>query len=452
MNGINTSVTGKITEEQRLAELKRLESSYAMYERAKVEMVENRKKIKDQFGNPKYSASSIESTMEMIDNMQKDIVEQYTVYGGDAEHLNNIDINAITSETTKVETNEEEEFEAPKEVKIGDGVMEYLKTMSDDSDDEKTTTAKYSAYKDDEEFDASKVKEQFDVIPLPSKGEAYANKIKTMPVSYLTAYDENIIVSPNLYRDGTFLDVLLKNKILNPAVDPKDLLPGDRDAIILWLRATGYGNEFPVTVTDDQTGKEFSTVIDLSKINYKEFNLKGDENGWFEYELPVSKDKIKFTFLTQGENDTLKEKDTAEDIAIKREELIDMSERIEKLKKDALSKTFNKKFAKRIDEAIKTLEDWHDNIEVQQETRISHSLTNRLIKMVKSVNGVTDKKFIREYVVKMNIRDSAALRKYVIENEPGLDFNIDVERPQSLGGGSMTTFLTLDQFIFLNIA
>ena len=72
--------------------------------------------------------------------------------------------------------------------------------------------------------------------------------------------------------------------------------------------------------------------------------------------------------------------------------------------------------------------------------------------MVKSVNGVTDKKFIKEYVVKMNIRDSAALRKYVIENEPGLDFNIDVERPQSLGGGSMTTFLTLDQFIFLNIA
>ena len=57
---------------------------------------------------------------------------------------------------------------------------------------------------------------------------------------------------------------------MNPAVDPKDLLPGDRDAIILWLRATGYGNEFPVTVTDNETGKEFTTNIDLSQYYTKE--------------------------------------------------------------------------------------------------------------------------------------------------------------------------------------
>jgi hypothetical protein len=328
--------------------------------------------------------------------------------------------------------------------------MEYLQSISDKPTQKETTT--YSTYKDEDEFDVSKIKEQFDVIPLPSKGEGYANKMKTIPVSYLTAYDENIIVSPNLYRDGTFIDVLLRNKVLNPAVDPKDLLPGDRDAIVLWLRATGYGNEFPVTVTDDQTGKEFSTVIDLSKINYKEFNLKGDENGWFEFVTPSTKDKIKFTFLTYAENIEIIEKDKEEDVAIKKEELLDISKRLEKYKKDSLSKTYNKKFVKRIDDAISTLEDWSDNIVVENRTTISHTLTNRLIKMIKSVNGVTDRKFIKEYVVKMNIRDSSALRKYVIEHEPGLDFNIEVERPQSLGGGSMTTFLTFDQFIFLNIA
>ena len=61
------------------------------------------------------------------------------------------------------------------------------------------------------------------------------------------------------------------------------------------------------------------------------------------------------------------------------------------------------------------------------------------------------RKYIEDYVYKMNVRDSSALRKYISENEPGIDFNITVERPESLGGGSIRMFLTLDQFIFLNI-
>ena len=52
----------------------------------------------------------------------------------------------------------------------------------------------------------------------------------------------------------------------------------------------------------------------------------------------------------------------------------------------------------------------------------------------------------------MNVRDSSALRRYITDNEPGIDFNVTVEKPASLGGGSLTMFLTLDQFIFLNIA
>jgi hypothetical protein len=38
------------------------------------------------------------------------------------------------------------------------------------------------------------------------------------------------------------------------------------------------------------------------------------------------------------------------------------------------------------------------------------------------------------------------------QNEPGVDYNITVDRPESLGGGSFKTFLQLDQFLFLNIA
>ena len=82
----------------------------------------------------------------------------------------------------------------------------------------------------------------------------------------------------------------------------------------------------------------------------------------------------------------------------------------------------------------------------------NHALTNRLNLLIMAVNGITDKKYISDFIRKMPVRDSSALRKYITNNEPGVDYNITVERPESLGGGSVTTFLQLDQFLFLNIA
>lgn len=442
----------RISEKERLNELKRLKNSYAMYERAKKESIEKRKNMKDQYGNKKYSDNSIESTIEIMENMQNDILEQYLKYGGSKEDLlsedveygsydSNEEVNDVVNETTNSQQN----------IKVGDGVMDYLAKMSAKNESDSTETNIKNKMKP-ELFDTDKIKEQFDIIPLPSKGKPYQNKIDKLPIGFLTAYDENIIVSPNLYKDGTFIDYLLKAKILNPAIEAGDLLPGDRDAIILWLRATGYGNEFPVTVTDDETGREFSTVVDLSKIQFKDFNLESDENGWFTYTLPVSKDEIKFNFLSYNEQKELFEQEKSDDAGIKREEIKTISDRLILFKKDDIAKNLNKQFVKRIDEAIKMLDEWYYKIPEENKYGITHTLTNKMIKMIKSVNGVTDRKFIREYVVKMNIKDASTFRKYVLDNEPGLDYTIEVERPESLGGGSMTTFLTLDQYIFLNIA
>ena len=60
--------------------------------------------------------------------------------------------------------------------------------------------------------------------------------------------------------------------------------------------------------------------------------------------------------------------------------------------------------------------------------------------------------YISEYVNNMNVRDALAIRRYISENEPGLDYTVTVERPESLGGGSMPVFLSLDEYVFLNIA
>lgn len=440
----------KMTEQERISNLKRIEASYIMYMNSKEEANKKYSAIDPKTNEPIYTKKSLDETITLMDNMINEIVDEYTIYGGDPENLKKLQINDYNEEIRIEDKHEVSENNRLAEVNtIKNSVDKYLETLeTNDKNKSKIVLNRSQLY----DFDSSKIKEAFDTIPLPSKGECYDNKLSKIPVAYLTAYDENIIASPNLYRDGTFIDYLLKAKILNPYIDPDNLLPGDRDAIILWLRRTGYGDEFPASVTDNETGKVFETVIDLSKINYKEFTLMGDENGWFSYTLPVSKDEIKFTYLTYGELQKLNELEEKENISIRQKELKLMSDKLEYFKKSNISQVVSKQFSKRIDEAIKTINEWYESIDIEADTQISHAVTNKMISSIKSINGITDPKFIKEYVVKMNIRDSSSLRKYMFENEPGVDYTIEVERPKSLGGGSMSTFLTFDQYIFLNYA
>ena len=83
--------------------------------------------------------------------------------------------------------------------------------------------------------------------------------------------------------------------------------------------------------------------------------------------------------------------------------------------------------------------------------KFNHLLTNRLNLLIMAVDGITDRQYIADFIRKMNVRDSTSLRKYMQKNEPGIDYTIKVERPESLGGGSFETFLQLDQYLFLNI-
>ena len=82
---------------------------------------------------------------------------------------------------------------------------------------------------------------------------------------------------------------------------------------------------------------------------------------------------------------------------------------------------------------------------------MTFELTDRLLLQTVSINGITDRKYIESYIFNMNVKDAAAYRRYILNNEPGVDFDIEVERPESLGGGSIKSFLRLDQFIFINV-
>ena len=423
-------------------------ASYEMYERTKQETAEFMKsrEIKETHERM-YTDEQIDEQIKMIENAQKSVYDDFIARGGNPDDLYVAGKKKRKSRTGK---RIQDEISASMMNISGSTAPASVATVAKDVVAVKATE---SLMNKDVEYIPKKTSfdshETFDMIPLPSKGEAYKTKTSKVPVSYLTAYDENMIIAPNLYRDKLIIDTMLEQKVMSDEVAPADMLEGDREAIILFLRASGYGNEYPITATDDVTGVEFETTVDLSEIKYKPFNLKGDANGYFEFELPLSKDVVKFRFLSHQNNLDLQKFEQMENEVLKKARLAYFASEIEDFIEtdEVLDKTEKLK----VKEAIRTIDNWAEKID-EEELLYTHSVTNRLEMSIMSVNGVTDRDFIKRYVRNMNVRDSSALRKYISDNEPGLDYNITINKPESLGGGSMPAFLQLDQLIFLNIA
>ena len=429
-----------------LKKLKTFKESYFMYEKTKKETEERMREAMNPDGSKKWSEENIKEKIALIQSMQDEVLEKYIYIGGNVEDLTTGNTSSNTHATKKNILKPQKKTEKKKTI-ISKNDEKKLKEENFETENI-VTQKEVPLLKNN--WDNISFNESFDVIPLPSKGECYDTNMSTIAVSYLTANDENMIVSPNLYRDGLILDYLLKAKIKNKDIDPDDLIEGDREAIILWLRATSYGTQYPITVTDNKTGVEFDTVVDLTQIKHKPFTLKGDGEGCFDFTLPVSKDNVKFRFLTHGDIKQIDEIETEEQVNIKKERLNSIVEELNTFIENETVLTKEEKT--KLYEAKRNIKKWTEKLETDNELGYTHKLTNRLELSIVSINNNDDREFISDYVKNMNVKDSLSLRRYINDNEPGLDYAVTVERPESLGGGSMPVFLSLDEYIFLNIA
>ena len=122
-----------------------------------------------------------------------------------------------------------------------------------------------------------------DVVPLPTQGVFYKNKKKSIKVGYLTANDENILMAGGTDMTQT----LLRAKIYEPDVRIEDLMEGDIEAILVFLRNTAFGPELTVNVTDPATGKQFETTVVLDELSINQGQVPS-EDGTFTTLLPKS--------------------------------------------------------------------------------------------------------------------------------------------------------------------
>ena len=428
----------KLTEEQE-NEIKTLLENNKMLEKTKKE-AESRGKAQ---------------SVKQIERAQQEVID----------HINSIDPTVLGSSnkktslsSTKKQVKQVNLFQ-DTDMSIFDILEENNKVMEEEkeiknvetsSNDEYDMTPSETTIADNSNFNDIDPTLKYDIIQLPSNGQCYRNKVDRVPVAFLTAYDENIITSPNLYKDGLVIDYLLKSKVVNSEINVEDLVSGDADAIILYLRATSYGPEFPIVVNDPDTGEQIDTIIDLTKLKPRDFKLIGDENGHFEYTTPILKDKIKFRYLTRKQERQLRQETELEGYGTKAMMLARESESL----KAALmnDKYVNDNDKKIIRAAISAMEKWSKKLKDVNNSEFTKIMTNNMQLQIVAVNGNYDREYIRKYINQMPARDSLMLRKYINDNRPGINFDIEVERPESLGGGSFKTFLNWDDSVFLNIS
>ena len=208
-------------------------------------------------------------------------------------------------------------------------------------------------------------------VELPSKGLVYPTdhplSSGKVEIKYMTAKEEDILTNQSYIQKGTVLNKLLDSVILTEGVNQKDLILGDKNAVLVATRILGYGAEYKFTYRGEEK------TIDLSTLENKEFDesliTKGKNE--FNFTLPNSKTPITYKILTG-----------ADELKIDRE-----LEGLKKINKNA-----------------------------------APELSTRLKYIITSVNGETGAKEIREFVDTFLLAiDSKALRRHLRDTQPDVD-------------------------------
>jgi len=219
-----------------------------------------------------------------------------------------------------------------------------------------------------------------ETIELPSKGLVYPKEnplsLGKVEMRYLTAKDEDILTSRNLINKGATIlfDRLLKSIIVSD-INLDDIIESDKEALLVAARVLSYGKDYSIKISDpDYLSNEMVINIDLTKDlpdkEISDWSIYQNKNE-FDFTLPRSKVNVTFRLLTHG-------------------------------------------ISKKLDNELAAAK--KGNIEVIPENVMT------LQNIIVAVNGDRDRSSINKFVSEMPMADSSALKKYIGEINPGLNW------------------------------
>ena len=223
-------------------------------------------------------------------------------------------------------------------------------------------------------------------VELPSKGLCYPeghplHNQETIEIKFMTAKEEDILSSRALLKKGIAIERFIQSVIVDRKIKAKDLLVGDRNAILIAARVSGYGNVYETQVSCPACGERtrFSFDLNEKKVTETEENedVKALGDGTFQITMPYSKFNIVFRLLTGADEAYL----TA----------------------TAASK--------------------------KKATKVDSILIEQYERMVASIEGHSDRSIIKKYVENMPTLDSRHLRKCYASVTPDVNIKEHFECP-----------------------
>tara|TARA_B100000886_G_scaffold46904_1_gene28822 strand:+ start:3633 stop:4418 length:786 start_codon:yes stop_codon:yes gene_type:complete len=158
-------------------------------------------------------------------------------------------------------------------------------------------------------------------VELPSEGKFYASdhplyNQKTIEIKQMTAKEEDILSSMTLIKNGVALERLLESVIIDKNIKPETLLLGDRNAIIIAARVSGYGMEYRTEIRCPkcQTDQKFGFNLSSAKTRTTSTIMNQLEDGVslvnneFRVTLPKSKLQVGLKLLNGIDESSISDK------------------------------------------------------------------------------------------------------------------------------------------------
>ena len=219
-------------------------------------------------------------------------------------------------------------------------------------------------------------------VELPSKGKYYPeshplHNQDTIEIRHMTAKDEDILTSAALLKKGIAIERFLQNIVVDKRIKVSDLLIGDKNAVVIASRITGYGAEYQTSVTCPSCGANVENSFDLDACEvtehdaYEELGVRKTENNTFLIHLDKLNMDVEVRLLT-GRDEAY---------------LLQISEKRRK---------------KKLPES---------------------NLTEQLRRIIVSVNGQTDTSYISSFIEHVPAMDSRKLRTTYQKLVPNIDMS-----------------------------
>tara|TARA_B100001094_G_scaffold190374_1_gene184371 strand:- start:5933 stop:6802 length:870 start_codon:yes stop_codon:yes gene_type:complete len=245
-----------------------------------------------------------------------------------------------------------------------------------------------------------------EMINLPSAGKFYPpghplHNSSNIEIKYMTAKEEDILTSRSLVKAGVAIDRVLENLIVDKSININSLLVGDKNALIIAARVTGYGNiyETKVTCPSCQEQNEYAFDLDDGIVSdpssaLEDYNATLTDRNTFLLETPMTKAQVEVRLLT-GEDEMM------------------------------LFKKAQRNAKKKLNDS---------------------TLTDQFRAFIVSVNGSDDVMTVASFVNAMPARDSRFLRTFYAAASPNIDLTQTFECSSCGYSADMEVPLTIDFF------